>query len=281
MGDVLWTEPVIRKLAEEYYRVVMLTPHHELFQNYPLKNVRFREERTKFDNYFLDKFSPRRLKKSSLIVLDMAYETRPKMHVLKAYFAEAGYLNEPLSYPRIYLSESERIAPHPNPYALIHIDPGAISRNYRGAHGIGWQMVVDHIRQQGLEPIFISDNDLGSKYGAKTITPYLRELISYINGCTLFVGLDSGPSQIAGALGKKAIIFFGSVNPCFRQLKDSFKGIILQKPCEFAGCYHEIVDVSGQICRLVGAEGIPKCCHFSTTEVLEAVDACLSDKNLH
>lgn len=99
MGDVLWTEPVIRKLAQEYYRVVMLTPYHELFQNYPLKNVRFREELTKFNDYFLDKFSPKRLKKSSLTVPDMAYETRPKIHVLKAYFTEAAYTNKPLSYP--------------------------------------------------------------------------------------------------------------------------------------------------------------------------------------
>lgn len=277
MGDVLWTEPVIRKLAEEYYWVVMLTPYYELFQNYPLSNVKFREHRTKFDNFFLDKLSPRWLKKSSLLTLDMAYEVRPKMHTLKAYFAAAGYPNETLTYPKLSLSESEQVNPHPNPYVLIHIDPGAISRNYRNAHGIDWQIVVNDIRQRGLEPIFISDNDLGTKYGAKTITPYLRQLMSYINSCALFIGLDSGPSHIAAALGKKAIIFFGSVNPWFRHLPEHFKGIILQKPCEFAGCYHEIIDVSGQICRLVGEKGIPQCCHFSTEETIEAIDACLRE----
>jgi hypothetical protein len=44
LGDVLWIEPVIRQLATRHKRVIVHTRHNELFLNYPLANVIFREK---------------------------------------------------------------------------------------------------------------------------------------------------------------------------------------------------------------------------------------------
>jgi len=279
MGDVLWIEPLVRQLAQDYLRVVVITPYFRLFDNYLLANVVFKEKPGKFDRFFMNRFSPKWLKGKGVINLDMAYENRPQMHVLQAYFEAAGYNNIPLTYSRLYVSEQER-SKYSKPYALIHMDPGSISLNFRNAHGINWYEVTAWLKQQGLAPIFISDNEAGEKYGGSSVNPSLRDLISIVSDCTLFIGLDSGPSHLAAAMGKAPIIFFGSVNPWFRHIRNSFTGIIIQHDCEYAGCYHEVVHVNGQVCRLVGREGIPKCCHFSTGEVIEALAKTLENKKV-
>lgn len=275
LGDVLWTEPVIRQLAKDYFKVVMLTPYFELFKNYPLKNVVFKNKLNKFDKYFLEKISPKRLNGKGLIRLDGAYEKNSKKHILDAYFEAAGYTNFQSSYPNLYLSEEEQKSPRSKPYVLLHIDPGSTTLNHRNAHGVEWNVITDHLLAKGFEPIFISNNSFGGQYGGKTISPSIRQLISYINSCKLFIGLDSGPANIAAALNKKSILFFGSVNPWFRHLKEYYHGIILQKPCEFAGCYHDMTDINTDSCRLVGNEGTPKCCRFSTNEVIRAIEASI------
>lgn len=272
LGDVLWTEPLIRQLAKDYFKVVMLTPYYELFKNYPSKNVVFKNKLNKFDKYILEKW----INAEGLITLDGTYEKNSKKHILEAYFEEAGYVGFPLSYPKLYLSEEEQKSPHSKPYALLHIDPGSITLNHRNAHGIEWNLIICYLLKKGLTPIFISNNNLGERYNAKTISPSIRQLISYINSCHLFIGLDSGPANIAAALNKKSVIFFGSVNPWFRHLKEYYNGIIFQKYCEFGGCYHDMTDIDMDVCRLAGRKGIPKCCHFTSSEVIEAIDSATS-----
>jgi len=276
LGDVLWMEPVIALLAAEYRQIIVISHYYKIFDNYPLRNVSFRRKWNWIDKFYIKHLAPRFFKNYGVMQLDMAYENTPQMHVLRAYFTTAGYPNHALRYPVLYLSEKEKMVPRPNPYVLFHLDPPSTLLNYRNAHGIDWQTVIDHVFKLGFEPIVISDNNLGSKYGVKTIAPPLRELVSYINGCSMLIGLDSGPSQIAASLKKPTVIFFGSVNPWFRHLESGFNGVIMQKPCEFAGCYHEVIDHQGKTCQLVGDAGIPKCCNFSTMECIVAVDKCFA-----
>ncbi len=275
MGDVLWLEPLIRQLAKDYLKVIVLTPYFKLFENYPLPNVAFKEEPGKLDTWFIQHIAPKWLKRKGLIDLDMAYEKKPKMHMLEAYFETAGYAGSPLSYPQLYLSQAEQQATYKYAYVLLHIDPGSVSLNYRNAHNINWQVVTQYITEKGFVPIFISEHNIGSNFGAKTIAPSIRGLVSWINGCSFFIGLDSGPSHIAAALRKPCIIFFGSVNPWFRHLKKQFHGIIMQHSCVYAGCYHEVHDTNGPECRIAGKEGLPPCCTFSTGETLEAIHMIL------
>lgn len=41
----------------------------------------------------------------------------------------------------------------------------------------------------------------------------IREKAAYINACDLFIGPDSGPMHLAGALGKSSLVIFGSIPP--------------------------------------------------------------------
>jgi len=104
-------------------------------------------------------------------------------------------------------------------------------------------------------------------------------LIALINKCDLFIGIDSGPSHIATSLGKPALIFFGAVNPLLRHFPGKFQGSFLQQPCEFSGCYHEVISKSGQTCRLVGDSGIPKCSLHTNAYLLNAINNLTTEIN--
>jgi hypothetical protein len=101
-------------------------------------------------------------------------------------------------------------------------------------------------------------------------------MIALINKASFFIGIDSGPSHIAASFSTPALIFFGSVNPSYRHFKSLFNGFFLPQHCEFAGCYHEIVSLSGPTCKLVGDEGIPECSLHSNDFLFRYLDQILS-----
>ena len=76
--------------------------------------------------------------------------------------------------------------------------------------------VAQHLKQSGLEPVFIGG-------GADELSPFrafrtiagapLSEIKSLIAGASLFVGNDSGPAHMAAALGIPAVVIFGASDP--------------------------------------------------------------------
>src|SRR6185312_13699090 len=92
--------------------------------------------------------------KPYVIDLNKAYEKRPKIHVLKAYYEAAGINNEPLSYPKFHLTEQEKKNKFDRPYVVLHIDKNRV--NYRNAYGIDWEKVVNYIKEKGFKVVQIS-----------------------------------------------------------------------------------------------------------------------------
>jgi len=269
MGDVLWMEPLIRQLAATHTNVIVSTKNKDLFAHYPLPNVRFADKLN-----FLEKLLFR-LRAPRFINLEGAYEKRPRMHLLHAYQEEAGL---PLTneYPRLYLSEAEKkMYAAETPYVVLSLD-SASSRNYRKVYGVDWAQVVTFLQSRGIRVIYAGIKAPGIP-GVIHYKTSVRELVALIYNCALFIGVDSAPSHIAASLHKPSLLFFGAVNPDFRHFRDIFNGIIMQQPCEYAGCYHESANtIDGTVCRLVGDEGIPKCSVHSTAEVIVNIQKLLS-----
>jgi ADP-heptose:LPS heptosyltransferase len=271
LGDVLWIEPAIRQLATTNKKVIVYTKYPELFLHYPLPNVRFTSRLLLWEkmlwalerNLHLTRF---------FIDLDHAYENNSKVHFLTAYQQAAG-LPVTHEYPRLYLDAGEknfRPAGVTGRYIVLHLE-SMTDKNYRKVYGIDWETVVSNLTARSYTVLLIGKEPLLIP-GARIVRTSIREMIALINGATLFIGIDSGPSHLAAALATPALIFFGAVNPDFRHFRDLFKGQLLQQPCEYAGWYHEANDRSGWSCRLVGDEGIPKCALFSTAFVLNNID---------
>jgi ADP-heptose:LPS heptosyltransferase len=270
LGDVLWIEPVIRALAARYRKVTVITRYNDLFQNYPLFNVRFRSSLS-FPERVLLRLERVLGTRLCSIDLDGAYEHSPHHHFLEAYQEKAG-LPIMKEYPRLYFSDAEKNAAVgiERPFVVLHLE-SLTDKNYRKVYGIDWPVIVNRLRAEGYHVVQLGQHPepLADVEHRNTT---LREMMVLLSKASFFIGLDSGPSHIAAALGIPSILFFGAVNPSYRHFFGLLKGLILQGPCPYAGCFHEAPDPEKMICRLVGSEGIPVCSEHTTGGVLNAID---------
>jgi ADP-heptose:LPS heptosyltransferase len=276
LGDVLWIEPVIRQLAARYKKVIVYTKYPDLFLHYPLKNVRFTSRLSFWEKalWAIEKALPLT---RFFIDLDHAYEDNPKIHFLSAYQLASG-LPVTHEYPRLYLDEAEkrfRPANTPGRYAVLHLE-SMTDRNYRKVYGVDWQKLVSQLTARSYTVLLIGKDPVPIP-GATVTKTSIREMMGLIANASLFIGIDSGPSHLAAALGIPALIFFGAINPDFRHFRDLLNGHIMQQPCEYAGWYHEANENTGWSCKLVGDEGIPKCALFTTENVSNNIDLLLKD----
>ncbi len=275
LGDVLWIEPVVRQLAATNKKVIVYTKYPDLFLNYPLSNVVFKSKIGFFEKLL---WKAESFLKASLFVIDleMASEKNPRIHFLHAYQQKAG-LPMVMEYPKLYLSkeESKPAATSQRKYVLLHLE-SLTDKNYRKVYGVNWEDITKNLESKGFLIVQIGKESLNIP-GTIHVKTSIREMISLINKSSFFIGIDSGPSHIASALGIPSLIFFGAVNPDLRHFRNLFKGYFLQQYCEYAGCYHETISVSGPSCRLVGDGGIPKCSLHTTEYVLRYIDLLIQE----
>lgn len=245
MGDVVQVEPVLRYFYEQGYKVYLKTsePFYGLFDSQPYP-VFPAEEKTSWDVY---------------IDLDMAYENRPEMNHIEAYFdvfGEKEKANEPkIKYPGSFILE-------PKSYVVFHMD--SREQVYRNPV-IEWSDVINHfITNEDLKVVIIGHGGEAEVFSDITEAIHFKylstqELVKLIANAAYFVGVDSGPSHIAVACNVATQIFFGSVLPSKIHLPETLEKIwIYQGKCEHQGCWHVKGSTTGQPC-LLGLE-VPKCC---------------------
>jgi ADP-heptose:LPS heptosyltransferase len=279
LGDVLWIEPVIRQLAARYKKVIVHTKHNELFANYPLPNVVFKEKLGVAEKIWARLES---IFNTALLAvsLDGAYEKRPKMHFLNAYQLQAG-LPVTREYPQLYLSEAELkkdLVPA-GKYAVLHIESFS-DKNYRKIYGVDWDNVVEYLIEKGFRVVQLGKAPAPLK-NVQHVRTSIREMMVVIKKSSLFIGIDSGPSHLAASVGTPALIFFGAIDPAFRHFRELLKGHILQQACEYAGCYHNATKKGEVDCRLVGNSGIPKCSLHTTEYVRGQIDLLIKAYHDH
>lgn len=268
---MLWIEPVIRALAARHRKMTVVTCYNELFDNYPLANVRFRQRLTWLEKIWI--------RLGGGIVLDGAYEKAPHQHFLNAYQKAAGM---PVSqeYPRLYLSPAEKAMDFgiTGPLAVLHLE-SFTDKNYRRVFGVDWAAIASSLSGQGFTVVQLGKQPAPIAGVRHLATPRTRDMIALLSKASLFLGLDSGPSHIASALGVPSVLFFGAVNPKYRHFTDILKGVILQGPCPFAGCYHDAADPEKLVCRVVGSAGEPPCSVHSTAAVLSAIHGIIQKED--
>lgn len=261
-GDVIWTEPIVRHFVSKQEEVHLFTTHPYIFDHYPTDHLKLNP----WEKLFPIPESP----------ISLQFEENPQMHYLECFRMQAGIPHLQLTPPQLHLSPEEKKRKIEKPYAILHLDFYPDQFNFRNVYGIDWKEVVSYLQGQGLEVFQIS------KKAKSLVAPWIptedfREIMSILYHCDLFIGLDSGPSHIASALGIPSLIFFGSVNPKYRHLDENNK-VFLQQPCPFAHCYHELAHSFGQKCRLVKEEEAPPCCRQETDDVIQAALSLLQKK---
>lgn len=258
MGDVIQLEPVMEYFWKKGCRVVLdtLPQFYELFRHHyfpiePFGTMNKRLPHTVYD-------------------LNMAYEITPKQLHLKSYYDFCGIRDGELRNPKLHFvadNEGKLF----KKYIILHLDnrPQA-SRNI---YGIDWKQIVQHLQDKGYLVIQIGKNE-HIETGAVEMKTYTEGLMAFtICGCDLFIGIDSGPSHVAVATGRKVIAFFGSVNPAY--IHADLKNIkpIYQTVCEKPFCWHETVGTTGTKCYIDNEN--PPCTKFNTQDLLDSINEML------
>jgi|694.fasta_scaffold62536_4 ADP-heptose:LPS heptosyltransferase len=273
LGDVLWIDPIIRKLSSKYSNIIVHTKYNELFSSMNYQNVIFKNNLNLFERFFskIEKLLNTRFR---FINLDDSYENHPKIHLLHAYQKKANLPFE-ITYP-IFNNFDINIKNKLNisgKFFILHIESFS-EKNYRNVYGVDWSIITNYINDIGYKVIQVGVSPTEIKNTIKVSTT-IYELISLIKEASYFIGIDSFPSHVAASIKVPSIIFFGAVNPEFRHFKCSFNGFLLSQHCEFAGCYHESKSKKLVSCKIVGDSGIPKCSMHSNEYVKKYIDDLL------
>lgn len=256
LGDVVQVEPILEYFHSKGHPVYLdtLPQYYHLFSNHYFKVGNY----ARFDKTVI---------KHRIINLDLAYEVNPQQLHLKTYFEMAGIKDYALRNPKL----NYPIGPHNKmfkKYVVVHIDDR--DTPYRNVFGVKWKHVEVWLEAKGYTVIQIGAAN-GAKIGHHFNT--VNELVMnwLIAGCDFFIGVDSGPAQVAVALDKKCLLFFGSVNPEFIHY-DRSKIKIMHTPCPIdkEWCWHSEPGTKGVDCEADRQE--PPCCVHDTERVLETLN---------
>jgi ADP-heptose:LPS heptosyltransferase len=259
MGDVIAIEPLMHYFYKKGYRVVLNTLPQ--FQNL-------------FVQHYFKVHRPEELDgriKYKEVNLDMIYEVKPKQLHLKSYYEAAGVPESEMELVKPTLSlafdpKQNKLFPK---YAVIHYDKRQPGRNIQR---VDWNHICVFLKVQGYVIIQIG-------YGEREVipdaiqmsTPTEPFLMWVIGGADLFIGADSGPSNIAVAMDTPAIIFFGNVNSDYiHPDKKNITVIEVKDACDTPKCWHEVIGCEGQKCVIDEAK--PPCVQFETDDILNAIN---------
>jgi ADP-heptose:LPS heptosyltransferase len=99
------------------------------------------------------------------------------------------------------------------PVAVIHPTASSPDKTWLGERFLA---VAEHLKNSGFEPVFIdaSPHSLARYRAFRTLCDApLREIKQLLSTASLFIGNDSGPAHMAGALGLPTVVLFGSSDP--------------------------------------------------------------------
>jgi ADP-heptose:LPS heptosyltransferase len=113
-----------------------------------------------------------------------------------------------------------KLPPYPDgppPYvkeniAVLHPLATAKDKTWPAANFVA---VADHLKQAGMEPVFIGapEDDLTRFSNYRTEKLPLKDTLKLIASAAVFIGNDSGPAHIAAAFGVSTVVIFGSSDP--------------------------------------------------------------------
>lgn len=271
LGDVVQCEPILAHFYKKGYRVVLdtLPQFFRLFQQHYFK-VNHPEE-----------IDGRLLVTAKRYDLDMSYESKPKQLHLKTYFEYCEVLESEMDLRNPSLNLNIEKSPGTKlfkKYFILHLATRKQGgRNVQGS--IDWPAVVQYLKEKGYDTIQIGGGENDSVPGAlQMMTPGEPFLMWVIREADGFLGLDSGPSNIAVAFGIPAIIFVGSVDLNFIYA-DLTNICVIEKTdvCNASKCWHRSVGCEGTECYI--DEAHPPCVAFEHEEVMAKIDSFITKIN--
>lgn len=265
MGDCIQCEPVMEYFHKKGYRVVLDTlPQFEsLFYNHY------------FPVLFPRQIDPRVLATAKVYNLEMSYESNPKQLHLKSYyeFCEVPESEQVIRNPRLNVVVDKSTTLFPQKYVVLHIDQRA--QPSRNIYGVEWHTVVEYLKSKDYLVVQIGKGE-SVDTGAIKMNTLAEPMMAYLlAGCEFMIAVDSGPANVAVALGRKLIVFMGSVNPEYiypdrTNIRVITNHIEEQPLCNSPYCWHSVIGCEGVKCYI--DETKPPCTQFHMGQVLDAIN---------
>ncbi len=206
LGDVVLTTPIVRRLKHENpdAEIHIRTGYSDVFRDNPhVMRVWKPDERPDHDR---------------LVELDLAYERKPLMHVVDAYFIETfGY---PLK--NLYDSQQElfyRKLPRPrNVRPMVAVHAARAGWRSRTLPEKTWLEVCRLLKEVGMRPLLVGTmrDELRGSGHMGFHHPDLLAQAAAIARCDCFVGSDTGLLHVAGATDTPIVGVFTAVDPAYR-----------------------------------------------------------------
>lgn len=262
LGDIIATEPLLEHYHKRGYNVAIDMPIHlSMFFGthfFPIKHI--------------SQLDGRVVANAEIIDLDNAYEKNPKQLHLQSYYDAAGVTNGSISNPKLKfpIDQWNKLF---KKYCVLHIDKR--DQPYRNIYGVDWEYIVKELNKIGYLVIQVGQTEHEEVPGAieiKTVTTHF--LLYVVAGADLFIGVDSGISNMAVATKVPSVIFAGSVNPeyIYPEL-DKVEIIHNDGVCDTPYCWHDVISNTGQDC-VVDVKS-PPCTRFTNAQVLYAISKIL------
>lgn len=290
LGDLIMCEPVMHYFHKKGYKVVLetLPEFYQLFMFHYFK-VHHPEE-----------IDQRHMKEARFISLEMGYEVTPERLHLQSYYDICGIKDGEIKNPKLTLQYDCKAAQSKlfKKSVILHLDKRLqLSRNI---YGVDWEHIVSNLTDKGYTVLQVGQGEREVVKGAIQIqNTNLLLLMRIIGEAELFIGGDSGPSNIAIAMETKAVILFGSVNPSYI-IPDEKNVIAISKHrkktvCSLPYCWSSVIGqegvecietangkkvsvqmMQGADCTEVSKDQIPPCVQFDTKTILQAINKTLS-----
>lgn len=264
LGDVVQVEPILHHFHKKGYRVVLET----LPQFYGLFGQHY------FKVHHPQEIDGRLLEKARRYDLDFSYESKPQQLHLKTYYEYCEVpenemvLRNPFLHLNIEKSPSTKLF---KKYFILHLAVRKqTGRNVQG--NIYWEGIVEYLKEKGYDTIQIGGAESDAVEGAlQMMTPGEPFLMWVIREADGFLGIDSGPANIAVAFDVPAAIFFGNVDPKYIYADLTNISPIENAPnCGNDKCWHRQVGCEGMECIVDDKK--PPCVQFTHQQVITAID---------
>ena len=102
----------------------------------------------------------------------------------------------------------------------------------------GWQDTVDYLKSLGYDVVSMSLKQTKLKGVIHFDEHDIVKVAECIKGCDFFVGLSSGLSWLAWALGKEVVMISGMTDPSFEFQENNLRVFTAKKKCR--GCFNDI-----------------------------------------
>jgi hypothetical protein len=290
LGDVVMVEPVLHYFHKRGYKIVLET----LPEFYQLFMFHY------FKVHHPDEIDSRHMKEARHISLEMGYEVTPEKLHLTSYYDICGIKDGEIRNPKLTLqydckSNTSKLF---KKSVVLHFDKRP--QPSRNVYGVNWEEVVTYLTDRGYAVLQIGQGEREAVSRAVQIqNTNLLLLMRIIGEAELFIGGDSGPSNIAVAMSTPAVILYGSVNPSYI-IPDEKNVIAISKHrketvCSLPYCWSSVIGqegiecietsngkkvsvqmMQGVDCTEVTKDEVPPCVHFDTETVLQSVNKILS-----